>query len=311
MEREYGSQHDASPALSEEDDVILRILRQQHASSLPISDNSDQALPVPFETSESQSFFQRPIRQGAPGLPRAQTFKRQQSERRINLTPVETSLDERRATSTDRRANGYHKSPLTQDIDFVGLHPPPGTYGPYQSFIELPLSTSPISIAPSNFSLRSDFPAPPSDEMDVSDHDFPIPDTTGMPQEEYDDLIRDEMERLWILNLSMQFRDHSPREKFFVTFRQREHLWRRVTISMDYRGAPPGSLEYDLRRTRSQREKITKIYRAIRENLPTLVWCETVTNLKLQTIDGHLNIHVVEDGNVSGVLSAAFLVPAD
>ncbi len=303
MDRDYGSRHDASPTLSDEEEVILHILRQQHASSLPSSDSFNENLSAPFETRESQDFFQRPTRQGVPGLPRAQTFKRQQSERRINLTPVETSLDERRAAPSDQRANTFRKSPLPQDIEF-GFYPPPSTFGPYQSYIDMPLSTSPISMAPSNISSRSDFPAPPSDGMVSADYDFPIPDTTGMPRAEYEDLLRDEMERLWILNLSMQFRDGSPREKFFVTFRQREHLWRRVTISMDYRGAPTGSLESDLQQTRSQREKITKIYRAIRDNLPTIIWCETVTNLKLQTIDGHLNIHVVEDGNVSTIYTS-------
>ena len=299
MQNDYGSRHNASPGI-DDDNIILRILRQQHASALSIPDNLSDGLPVPFETPESQDLFRRPLREAVTGLPRAQTFKRQQSERRINLAPVETSLDERRATSSDRRLNGFGKSPLSQnaELDFHG----DTLFDPYQSYIAMPPSASPLSMAPSNASINSGFPAPPSDAATTSpafDADIPLPDTTGMPGEEYDDLIHEELERVWILNLSMHFRDRSQREKFFVTFRQKEHLWRRVTISMDYRNAPPDSLEADLHRTQYQRDKSARIYRSIRDSLSTIEWYDTVTNLKLQTNQGQLHIHVVEDGNVS------------
>lgn len=309
MEHDYGSRHNASPTLDDEN-MVLRILRQQHASALSSSDNMSECLPVPFETSESQDLFRRPLREAVAGLPRAQTFKRQQSERRINLTPVETSLDERRATSSDRRLNGFGKSPLSQnaDLDFHG----DTLFDPYHSYIEMPPSTSPVSLAPSNASVNSDFPAPPSDGAAASpgfDANIRLPDTTGMPHEEYDDLIHEELESIWILNLSMHFRDRSQREKFFVTFRRTEHDWRRVTISMDYRNAPPGSLEADLHRTQYQRDKSAKIYQAIRDSLSSIEWYNTVTNLKLQTNQGQLHIHVVEDGNVSKPLAIEPLAP--
>lgn len=99
----------------------------------------------------------------------------------------------------------------------------------------------------------------------------------------------------WILNLSMHFRDHSHREKFFVTYAQRENVRRRVTVSCDYRDAEHGSLEYELCHLRSQKEKSNKIYESIKEALPDIQFYETTTNLKLQTDDGKLNVHVTED----------------
>jgi len=121
-----------------------------------------------------------------------------------------------------------------------------------------------------------------------------------MTTSQHEAMINDELERKWILNLSMHFRDRSKREKFFVTYREKEHLWRRVTISLDYRYATPNSLEMDLFQTRYQREKSAKIYEAIRESLADIKFYDTVTNLKLETTDGRLHVHVVEDGNVSG-----------
>ncbi|KAF8437359.1 kinase-like domain-containing protein, partial [Terfezia claveryi] len=99
----------------------------------------------------------------------------------------------------------------------------------------------------------------------------------------------------WILNLSMHFRDHSHREKFFVTYAQRENVRRRVTVSCDYRDAERGSLEYELCRLKSQKEKSNKIYESIKEALPDIQFYDTTTNLKLQTDDGKLNVHVTED----------------
>lgn len=111
-------------------------------------------------------------------------------------------------------------------------------------------------------------------------------------------LIQDELETRWILNLSMHFRDKSNREKFFVTYREADTLWRRVTVSLDYRNAPEHSLEMDLINTKFQRDKSSKIYEAIRDSLGAISFYDTVTNLKLQTTDGRLHVHVAEDLNV-------------
>lgn len=140
--------------------------------------------------------------------------------------------------------------------------------------------------------------------LSVPEEQDPIADlgghaeTQSVTTSQHEAMINDELEGTWILNLSMHFRDHSKREKFFVTYREKERLWRRVTISLDYRFAPPNSLETDLMHTRSQREKSARIYEAIRESLPDIMFYDTVTNLKLETTNGRLHVHV-EDGNVS------------
>ena len=120
-------------------------------------------------------------------------------------------------------------------------------------------------------------------------------DTVSHSTGTFDDMILEELERLWILNLSMHFRDKSRREKFFVTYAQTPTHWRRVTVSVDYRDAPKGSLEEELLRTRFQRDKSARIYEAIRESLPDIQFYDTVTNLKLQTENDRLHVHVVED----------------
>jgi len=109
--------------------------------------------------------------------------------------------------------------------------------------------------------------------------------------------IEEEMEWKWILNLSMHFRDESSREKFFVTYAQERNLRRRITISCDYRGAEEGTLEKELSKLRFQRDKSAKIYEAIRESLQDIIFYDTITNLKLQTSEGRLHVHVTEDIN--------------
>ncbi|KAF8539296.1 kinase-like domain-containing protein [Trichophaea hybrida] len=109
--------------------------------------------------------------------------------------------------------------------------------------------------------------------------------------------VEEEMEWRWILNLSMHFRDESNREKFFVTYAQERNLRRRITISCDYRGAEEGTLEKELSKLRFQRDKSAKIYEAIRDSLQDIIFYDTITNLKLQTSEGRLHVHVTEDIN--------------
>ncbi len=71
-------------------------------------------------------------------------------------------------------------------------------------------------------------------------------DAHSVTTSQYEAMIHDELEQKWILNLSMHFRDKSKREKFFVTYRENNTQWRRVTISLDYRNAPENSLEMEL-----------------------------------------------------------------
>lgn len=113
----------------------------------------------------------------------------------------------------------------------------------------------------------------------------------------FDDDLEEELEKTWILNLSMHFRDRSNREKFFVTYAETPTRWRRVTVSVDYRDASPNSLELELQHTQYQRDKSAKIYEAIRDSLPDIQFYNTVTNLKLATEHERLHVHVTEDTN--------------
>ena len=124
-----------------------------------------------------------------------------------------------------------------------------------------------------------------------------IPEPPPLYNDVFDDDLEEELEKRWILNLSMHFRDRSNREKFFVTFAETPTHWRRVTVSVDYRDAPPNSLELELQHTQYQRDKSAKIYEAIRDSLLDIQFYETVTNLKLATQNERLHVHVTEDIN--------------
>ena len=106
-----------------------------------------------------------------------------------------------------------------------------------------------------------------------------------------------ELESRWILNLSMAFRDNSEREKFFITYAEEPNRWRRVTVSIDYHDKPPDSLEADLKTLPFQRDKSAHIYEAIHDSLPSVQFFDTVTNLRLETSDGRLHVHVTKDEN--------------
>lgn len=255
------------------------------ASSLPDTD-----LPLRIAPRRTQ-------RQVVPGLPRSQTLKRQFSERRDHLTPVETSLEERRAASAEIRSAFITPSAQQSDIDGPRSHLPNFATAYDDDFNAMPLSASPVSTG-----FRELYSSSFNDRLDANSFPTPSLDPRSMTASEYDAMIVDELEKVWILNLSMHFRDQSKREKFFVTYRVRSHLWHRVTISLDYRNAPPNSLEAELADTKYQREKSAKIYEAIRESLHDIKFFPTVTNLKLQTLEGRLNVHVVEDGNVGQIV---------
>lgn len=265
-----------------------------------------QGLEQPGDT--KPGIMRRVSRKVVPGLPRAQTFKRQRSEVRSRLEPVRPSTAERRAVSMDRRVHDSntalnYSDPRSSAPDF--LHH---------------CSSEPPSPASFPMSPLEDFLDPPGEldgfdlDRDSVDDGFAHDanalskiDVQSMTTSQYDALIDSELERKWILNLSMHFRDRSKREKFFVTFRQHEHHWRRVTVSLDYRNAPENSLEAELARTQYQRDKSAKIYDAIRDSLAEIDFYSTVTNLKLETKDGRLHVHVVEDVNVCRALPVVSL----
>ncbi|KAK3900617.1 kinase-like domain-containing protein, partial [Staphylotrichum tortipilum] len=255
--------------------------------------------------------IRRVSRAVVPGLPRTQTFKRQRSELRSKLEAVRPTPAERRAVSMDRRVHPSvsalnHSDPRASAPDFLNRYLSAPSSPP-----SLPMS--PPERVPDLYDGRVDDHS--DDDLDGDAFDHLDRDSTGaghfaqgpdnlsridlqsMTTSQYDEMIEGELERKWILNLSMHFRDKSKREKFFVTFRQHEHHWRRVTISLDYRTAQDGSLEAELARAQYQREKSAKIYEAIRESLAEIDFYNTVTNLKLETKDGRLHVHVVEDTN--------------
>lgn len=264
-------------------------------------DAQDSQRPQQDEDEPRPGIIRRVSRKVVPGLPRAQTFKRQQAEVRNNLEPVHPTQAERRAVSVDRRlhtstiAPGFSFDPRTSAPDFI------------RSDVFSATASAP-SLAGSLFEEKMldsigelAMPDEGVDELPQPLGTAHFDDTASMTTSQYDNMIHDELERIWILNLSMHFRDKSKREKFFVTYREKEQHWRRVTISLDYRGAPDNSLEMDLFHTKFQRDKSAKIYEAIRESLIDIQFYETVTNLKLQTTDGRLHVHVVEDVNVGAV----------
>ena len=118
-------------------------------------------------------------------------------------------------------------------------------------------------------------------------------------EEEHGDFEK-ELEQKWILNLSMRFRDDS-REKFFVTYLETPNRWRRVTVSCDYHNARRESLEEELQGLCFQRDKIRLIYESLQDSLPNIHFYDTVTNLRLETKDERLHVHVSED--VSEIIS--------
>ncbi|CAI6090027.1 unnamed protein product [Clonostachys chloroleuca] len=223
-----------------------------------------------------------------PGLPRQQTLKRQQSESRVHLVPVKTTSDERRAASMDRRSYGFRRS---EPIHGGPVLPRPTSSCSYAIPPDAP------ELYPGHLDDLYDNVA---DGVDGVDQFHLPPDALSDVHSiapSHNEVIRHELETRWILNLSMHFKDHSDREKFFVTYRQTDYDWKRITISLDYSNAPNHSLEMTLSQIRYQKDKSARIYEAIRDSLPDIQFYDTVTNLKLETLGDRLHIHVVEDGN--------------
>lgn len=219
------------------------------------------------------------------GLPRSTTFKRQHSESRDRLSPVNS--EPRRAASADRCTLSLERTKSPQSIVDPRLSAP-----------EINWREDPD---PESSPTKVDEP-PETNEDTTQDSDVRsawdhYPEVTDTPEGYPVDYFDMDLERRWILNLSMHFRDGSEREKFFVTYAEAANRWRRVTISCDYRDAEPESLEQDLKELRYQRDKCARIYESIRESLPEIQFYDTVTNLKLETLDGRLHVHVTEDVN--------------
>lgn len=228
------------------------------------------------------------------GLPRAATFRRVNSERRDKLEPIGTNTQERRAISHDRRRTHSAQRPGSPIPQFPGRQSAPETRTNYST-----------STRNGKEGLDSDGGQPGlQDLVDPDGPDLPLHHERSnltldsvTRDREREERLRDDLDRRWILNLSMHFRDKSEREKFFITYAETPTRWRRVTVSCDYRDAAPDSLESDLKKLQFQRDKSARIYDSILESLPEIQFYDTVTNLKLQTNDGRLHVHVTEDMN--------------
>ncbi|KAI0489732.1 hypothetical protein F4859DRAFT_164683 [Xylaria cf. heliscus] len=261
------------------------------------------------DSSVSSGLVRRVSRKVVPGLPRAKTFRRQQSENREKLEAVLPTPAERRAVSVDRRMllqrSPSHASQLLPRASAPDLFDDTQLTAGKLDILSQTASAPHSPVDENNFLSLNGIDAPSivrdDDHTDEHTPDYQeaisTADAQSIDTTQYDALVRDELEHKWILNLSMHFRDKSRREKFFVTYREKDSIWRRVTISLDYRNAPSDSLEKDLSSTKFQRDKSAKIYEAIRESLQDIQFYDTVTNLKLQTADGRLHVHVVEDVN--------------
>lgn len=260
------------------------------------------------------SAVQRLSRKVNVGLPRATTLSREISERRDRLFPVRPEARPF-ATPQPTADDGQRASQLQAMVEEV-------------SDRQHDERDDPDPVQPSE---AQGIPEQQEENWNEQDkrgtawerardgHDVEGEGGEEMPAGESDEPSSDmELDENWILNLSMHFRDRSEREKFFVTYAETPNRWRRVTISCDYRDAPPESLEGNLRELRYQRDKSARIYDALRDSLPEIQFYDTVTNLKLETHDGRLHVHVTEDVNetipyppvsCARHLSGAFLVP--
>lgn len=251
-------------------------------------DDSLAAQPPPVELQEEQrpGIARRISRKVVPGLPRPGTFKRQQSELRDRLELAVPNSEERRAVSVDRRRT---VSGRTSSSVVNGHHPR------LSAPILFENGTSIDAVLGLSKDGASSYANEVDDYVDIQRDPLSVDAKSVVTEAFDDDVIQEELKGKWILNLSMHFRDKSNREKFFVTYAETPTRWRRVTVSVDYRNAPQGSLEEELQRTKFQRDKSARIYEAIRESLQDIQFYETVTNLKLQTESERLHVHVVED----------------
>ncbi|KAF2621389.1 hypothetical protein BU25DRAFT_426540 [Macroventuria anomochaeta] len=258
----------------------------------------------------------RGSRKVVPGLPRPLTFKRMQSEMREKLLEVPPEPEQRRATSADRKPSIVPKRNLSPPPISIPSVSAPDVLSPHESDIHKQEQGKEQQEQEPTIGGGADSNIPAgARQVDYSIENLSQPETasSSLPIEledtyhehashhsvsDVDDVrLQEELEAKWILNLSMHFRDMSDREKFFVTFAEERNKWRRVTVSCDYRHLEPDSLESDLKSLHYQRDKSARIYEAIRDSLADIQFYDTVTNLKLETSDGRLHVHVTEDVN--------------
>ncbi|WPG99545.1 Hypothetical protein R9X50_00236200 [Acrodontium crateriforme] len=274
-------------------------LLKTHQDRPAIEPQSEVSVALPSSVPEVSAGYRKRI----PSLSRPPPVYRQDSEKREKLQEVPPSPTEKSAASTDRRRASLLSVSNREPAQSPRYRPIPSLSAredacrddivhsefaqtPTVDSTEAPSRSCPAQLPP----LQIPDVHNNESEFEVADEECEV-DRTSL-QEEYD--------RRWILNLSMFFRDTpGKREKFFVTYAETSGRWRRLTISVDYRNAPEGSLEADLSTLHYQRDKSLRIHEAIRESLSEIQFYNTVTNLKLETTpeDGQLHVHVREDAN--------------
>ena len=250
---------------------------------------------TPPQTPVTPGVGRRFSRKGFVGLPRSTTFKRQEEEQRKNLTPVEPTIKERRDVSKVRQ-RALSAVPVPPRPPTRQRSVPPDLRHVFPSIDE--------RIGPNVFTQLTQQPQeqlppppPPPPQPPPDFHEEVAPMSEASYDDAVDEELAEELKKKWILNLSMHFRDKTPREKFFLTYAETPDRWKRVTVSCDYRDAPPDSLEADLQSLHYQKDKSARVYESIRMSLPDIQFYDTVTNLKLETKDERLHVHVTEDVN--------------
>ncbi|KAJ9609366.1 hypothetical protein H2200_005693 [Cladophialophora chaetospira] len=283
---------------------LQHFFTKDDATQSPIDCSDDEQWPSDWPDRPDCNKNESATRPLAVGLPRQATFRRQNSERRDRLLPIQPGHAERRAISSTRHASislpRRRATSSPPNCDPARTSAPAvavtarADVGASDAHVDLPPVLDSIQPDPAEDIWSPDDYRPPRPPSRTSSDDSNFPQ---MPLVDDKAELRDELDRRWILNLSMHFRDKSDREKFFVTYAQTPSFWRRVTISCDYRNAEQGSLEMDLKELQFQRDKSMQIYESIRDSLPEIQFYDTVTNLKLETTDGRLHVHVTEDVN--------------
>ncbi|CAD6587782.1 MAG: hypothetical protein ASARMPREDX12_003004 [Alectoria sarmentosa] len=253
---------------------------------------------TPPQTPVRPGVGRRFSRKGFVGLPRSTTFKRQEEEQRKNLTPVEPTVKERRDVSKVRqRAVSAVPDPPRKARRERSV--PPNLRDAFTSIDERigPNTFTQLPQQPQDPQEQVPPPPPPPAQSPPNFQEDEAPMSEASYDDEVDEELAEELKKKWILNLSMHFRDKTPREKFFLTYAETPDRWKRVTVSCDYRDAPQDSLEADLQSLHYQKDKSARVYESIRMSLPDIQFYDTVTNLKLETKDERLHVHVTEDVN--------------
>lgn len=277
---------------------LLNLMKwRSRDSQTPIPDPKEI---TPPQTPSRPFLGQKFSRKGLVGLPRSTTFRRQEDEQRKNLTPVAPTIKERKDVSKVRqRALSAVPAAAPPRSARKERSVPEDLRAAYPSIAERigPDAFANLAAAQQDQEVPPPPPPPPQPPPQEPNFQDDPPDSETSYDDTVDEELMEELKKKWILNLSMHFRDKSPREKFFLTFAENPDRWRRVTVSCDYRDAPLDSLEHDLQELHYQKDKSARIYESIRMSLPDIQFYDTVTNLKLETKDDRLHVHVTEDVN--------------